>query len=495
MSAAHSFLHPDPSSDPKPRRLRHHWERIIAWIAGAMTLLTVLAIVTVAILLHSRRFHNYLLAKADSIASQKLNTEVTLENFTLHFSPLSLDVYGLTVHGASPYPNPPILQLQHANVGVRIVSLLHMKWYFSTVQLDHPVVQVLVDKHGVSNIPTPAPTNSNSNTSIFDLGIRRAILNQGEVFCNSEPQPLSADLHDVEFRAGFTPANKVYSGWLQYTQGRVVYGTFAPFVHNFAARFEYSPTTFQLDQAEISSGATKIFLAAAARNFSQPIVDAKYDVTIDAGQMGRLMNNAALPAGLFHLRGSAAYQRCPGQAGHRNRCAERRTDQSAARSQDRENAGCNRESRGALFGGQRGCQVDRSACGPVGRRGNVARDGDPAWRGEFAFPVHSFAAPHFPCRGQSPCGKARRGAGRSGRRAQRGRKSRMGKYHSRHGGERGRKHPRNRCTSEWRCADGAGEHVRADNAAHRKRDSRHLQRRPQRDCAHAKAICAPPRPR
>ncbi len=313
MSAAHSFLQPEPPANPKPHDRRHLWERIFGWIAGAMTLLTVLAIVTVAILLHSQRFHNYVLAKVDNIASQKLNTQVALENFTLHFSPLSLDVYGLTVHGASPYPNPPILQLQHAHVGVRIVSLLHMKWYLSTVQLDHPVVQVLVDKHGVSNIPTPPPSNSQSNTSIFDLGIRRAILDQGEVFYNSEPQPLSADLQDVEFRAGFTPANQVFSGWLQYTQGRVLYGTFAPFVHDFAARFEYSPTTFQLDQAEISSGATKIFLAAAARNFNQPIIDAKYDITIDAGQMGRLMHNAALPAGLLHLRGSAAYQDVPGK--------------------------------------------------------------------------------------------------------------------------------------------------------------------------------------
>ena len=315
MNAAHSLFHPEPPPDPTPHRhhRRFHWGGLIGWIAGVLVLLIVLAAGTAAVLLHSQRFHQYLLAKVDSMASEKLNTQVGVENVALNFSPLGLDVYGVTVHGASPYPNPPILQLQHAYVGVRIVSLIHLKWYLSTVQLDHPVVQILVDKHGVSNIPKPPPGNSRSNTSIFDLGIRRAILDQGEVYYNSEAKPFSADLHDVEFRAGFTPANQVYSGWLQYTRGRVVYGAFQPFVHDFAARFDLSPSTFQLDRAEISSGATKIWLAATAKNFNQPVVQAEYDITIDAGQMGKLMHNAALPVGLLHVRGSAAYQDVPGK--------------------------------------------------------------------------------------------------------------------------------------------------------------------------------------
>jgi translocation and assembly module TamB len=313
MSAAHT-LFPEPSPEPTPpHRPRHRWGRIFAWIAGALALLMMIAATTVAVLLNSARFHQYVLAKIDSIASQKLNTQVTLENFAVHFSTLSLDVYGLTVHGASPYGDPPILQLQHAEVGVRIVSVLHGKWYLSTVRLDHPVVQLLVDKNGATNIPKPAPSNSQSNTTIFDLGIRHAVLDQGEVYLNAEAQPLSADLHDVEFRAGFTPVYKVYSGTLQYTNGRVVYGGYQPFVHNFAARFDLSPTTFQLHQAEISSSATRIFLAATATNFSAPVVQAKYDVTIDGAQMARLIHNASIPEGLMHLRGSADYQEAANQ--------------------------------------------------------------------------------------------------------------------------------------------------------------------------------------
>ncbi|HWE86416.1 MAG TPA: translocation/assembly module TamB domain-containing protein [Terracidiphilus sp.] len=313
MSAAHTLFHESSPEPTPPHRPRRRWGRIFAWIAGALALLLFMVAATVAALLNSARFHQYVLAKVENVASQNLNTQVTLENFAVHFSTLSLEVYGLTVHGAGPYQNPPILQLQHAEVGVRIVSVLHGKWYLSTVRLDHPVVQLLVDKNGVSNIPRPAPSNSKSNTTIFDLGIRHAVLDHGEVYLNAEAQALSADLHDVDFRAGFTPVYSVYSGTLQYTNGRVIYGTYRPFVHNFAARFGLSPTTFQLPQAEISSGSTNIFLAATATNLSAPVVQAKYDMTIDGAQMARLIGNPSIPEGMMHLRGSANYHEMANQ--------------------------------------------------------------------------------------------------------------------------------------------------------------------------------------
>src|SRR5581483_5398174 len=180
MSAARPLPFPEPPRQPEPsmptppvRHPRHRWRHFFAWTGLAILLLVLAVAVTVAVLLHSPRFHRYVLAKVQTTAADSLNTRVVLQNFALHFSPLSLDVYGVVIHGASPYTDTPVLQLQHAHVGVRIVSFLQRKWYLSDVQIDHPVVQVVVDKNGTSNLPKPKPSNSKSNTTIWDLGIRR----------------------------------------------------------------------------------------------------------------------------------------------------------------------------------------------------------------------------------------------------------------------------------------------------------------------------------
>ena len=318
MSTAMRFFPPEPPRDPVPPqaptpRPRRRWRRFFAWTAGAFLFLVILTGVTIAVLLHSQRFHDYVLAKVQSSASDSLNARVDLQNFTLHFSPLGLDVYGVTLHGAAPYTDTPVLQLQHAHVGIRIVSFLQRKWYLSDVQLDRPIVQVFVDKSGASNLPKPKPSNSKSNTTIWDLGIRHTALNQGEVYYNAQATPLTADLHDVDFHAGFTERLQMYSGTLKYTNGRVVFGAYQPLVHNFDAQFDLTPTTFQLHRADINSNAAQINLVATAGNFSAPNVEAKYDIKVDGKQLAKLINNASVPQGLLEATGNATWQQTANQ--------------------------------------------------------------------------------------------------------------------------------------------------------------------------------------
>lgn len=314
MSTPLRSFAPEPEPEPEPQPQRRSWTRIAAWIGGIFIVLTLVLVGAAAIVLKSTWFHNYLLAKVQSTASAQLGVPVKLQNYALHFSTLGLEIYGLTVAGASPYANPPLLQLQHAEVGVRIVSILHKKWYLSDVRLDHPVVQVFVDKQGDSNLPKLKSSNSQSHTSIFDLGIRHAILDQGEIYYNNRSMPLVADVHDLDFHSSFNDLQKDYSGTLAYDKGRVAFGAYQPFEHAFEAQFDATPTAFQLHRARLSSGATNVNLVATATNFNSPTVQAQYEVVVDGGQMAKLLNNPSIPTGMVKATGSAHYQQSPNQS-------------------------------------------------------------------------------------------------------------------------------------------------------------------------------------
>ncbi len=170
--------------------------KVIAWISLAMTVVTLIVFAGVPILLNNARFHNYVIGTAEEQASKSLGVGVHLQNFALHFSTLSVDVYGITIDGASPYPNPPLLQTDHVRTDIRIVSILRKTWYLESFELDHPVVHVFVDSKGVSNIPTIKSSGQSSSTSVFDLGVRHATLQHGEIYYNNKPAEIAADLHD-----------------------------------------------------------------------------------------------------------------------------------------------------------------------------------------------------------------------------------------------------------------------------------------------------------
>lgn len=315
MATARNYPPPPPAPEPiPPHRRLHKLARIAAWFWAGSTALLLLMLLVGFILLHSSTFHAYVIRTAQQQAQDTLGVPVKIQNYVLNLSNLSLDVYGVTVDGASPYPNPPVLQVQHAEASVRIVSIFTRKWYLNDIRVDHPVIQVFVDKNGHSNIPTPKSSNSKSNTSIFDLGIRHAVLNDGAVFVNSQPTPLALDLRNINFHSEFNPSNTQYSGQLAYSDGRIAYGTFRPLVHNLDATFDATPTTFHLNPAKISSDAAQIMLSATANNYqTSPSVQASYNVIADGEQIARLMNNPSVPAGIVRASGTAQYQSVPNQ--------------------------------------------------------------------------------------------------------------------------------------------------------------------------------------
>ena len=300
------------SSHPRltPEHGRHtRLRRVAAWIAAGLVALLVIMAIAVTVVLRSARFHNYILATVQKKASESLGAQVQLQNFVLHPSNLSLDLYGLTVHGAPSYPNPPLLQVAHAEVGVRVVSVLKEKWYLDSFVVDSPVVKIFTDAHGVTNIPTiKSSSSSSSNTSLFDLGIRHAVLDHGAVYYNNRQSVLSADLHNVDFRAGFDSLLQKYSGKLSYTDGHLVSGTFKAIPHNLDAEFDATPTTFHLTQAKLTSDSSQLVLTATLQDYSHPQVQAHYDAILDAGQFKKILENPSLPVGLIRTSGTVDYQ-------------------------------------------------------------------------------------------------------------------------------------------------------------------------------------------
>ncbi len=292
---------------PEPRH-RHRVWRAVGWVAVGLAGLVALLAVVATVVLRSARFHNYVLNTIETRASETLGTQVTLENFTVHLSNLSVDLYGLTVHGADPYPNPPLLQVDHVAAGVRVVSILHRKWYLDNFVIDRPVVKVFTDAKGVSNIPTLKSSGGSSNTSVFDLGVRHAVLDRGEVYYNDRKSVLEADLHDVDFRAAFDSAVQKYTGRLSYADGHLNSGTLRTIPHSLDAEFDATPTTFHLMQAKLTSGASELSLVATLQDYSHPNVQAKYDALVDGRQVQQILNSTSVPAGMIRASGSVVYQ-------------------------------------------------------------------------------------------------------------------------------------------------------------------------------------------
>lgn len=285
------------------------WQRLLFWIGGGILVLVIVIVLGVYILLHNRSFHDYVLRTAQQKITASLGSNAHIQEFALNFSGISptLDIYGVVVDGAAPYQTPPLLQIQHARVGLQVVSLLHKKWYLSDVTVDHPIVQVFVDKQGRSNIPTPQSSGSKSNTNVFDLGIRHAFLDHGEVYYNNRKSVLDADLHELTFKSAFDTTNRRYAGTLAYSNGHLQMGDYNTIDHDFRADFAATPDKFTLHHAVLRSGHSVFSIDATLADYASPKIDAQYNAVLDSGEFRQIMKNPTLPVGLINIGGTVKY--------------------------------------------------------------------------------------------------------------------------------------------------------------------------------------------
>ncbi len=309
MSAAPQYPPDFPRHDEPPRPHRRTWLRVLGWVFGVLALLVLIVIAGIYLLLHTNAGRQYVLGKVEQRVSASLGSRVHARDFRLSFSGISpaLDMYNVVIDGANPYPTPPLLQVDHILASVQITSLLGRTWYLKDIQVDHPVVRVFVDAHGTDNLPQTSTGSGQSQTNVFDLGVRHAQLTRGEVYYNNRKSVLEADLHDLTLRSAFHPAQREYTGQLGYSDGHLRYGAYAPVPHDLQATFTATPEKFVLDRAKLTSGPSQIDLTATLAGYAHPDLTANYQALLDSNEFRRILHNSSLPAGVIRIDGSLHY--------------------------------------------------------------------------------------------------------------------------------------------------------------------------------------------
>ena len=300
-----------PDRPPRSRR----WKRILLWVGGGLTVLILLLVAAVFILLHSSRFHAYLLRTAQIKSTEALGSQVRFRDYAFHWSGFgpSVELYDIVVHGAAPYTDPPLLQADLFRVQLTINSLWHHRWYVNDVQIKRPIVHIFADNQGGTNLPKPSPKepSSKSNIDLFELGVRRLVLERGEVYYNDQKSDLAADVHEFAFQSSFGLLEKKYSGTLSYRDGHVQWQGANPLAHSLDAQFSATPTQLTLESAVLKTQSSRVALQATAQNYSQPKVHATYQAVVDGSEFRHVLKNNSIPTGLVRLSGTLEYASDP----------------------------------------------------------------------------------------------------------------------------------------------------------------------------------------
>jgi translocation and assembly module TamB len=283
------------------------WRKTIGWTLAVLGIFIVTGIAGGLLFLRTESFQRLAIRTIVKDVNESTGGRTEIRNLDFQLSNLTAHLYDITVHGGEAAGQRPLLHVDKLTVGLKILSVLRREVNLRELSIEHPVVNMLIDRDGKSNLPQSPRKQNSGNTSAFDLAVGHVLLTNGEINYNDATIPLDADLHGLKAEIRFEPVETRYRGSISYKSGRLRYANEPVFAHSLDAKFAATPARLSLESATLKVGASAISLLADISNYGNPVIDGHYDVRVHTQDFSALLQPAK-SAGDVSLSGSIHYE-------------------------------------------------------------------------------------------------------------------------------------------------------------------------------------------
>jgi uncharacterized protein involved in outer membrane biogenesis len=147
-------------------------------------MLLLLAAIGGYVYLKSNSFQQFALHEIAQQADLATGGRSEIGGLDFNLSTLTAHLYNITLRGTEGRDQPPLLHADKLTVRLKIISALRRQVALRELLIEHPVVHMQISSDGKNNLPASPPSQSSSNTSVFDLAVQHAQLTNGEVNYN-----------------------------------------------------------------------------------------------------------------------------------------------------------------------------------------------------------------------------------------------------------------------------------------------------------------------
>src|SRR6185437_15522370 len=114
-------------------------------------------------------------------------------------------------------------------------------------------------------------------------------LHNGTLLLNDRPIPFDFTADGLQAAATYTLKSRKYEGTAKVAIMRMAYAKMLPFEGAGSASFSLTPSEFEIEKVEASSGNSKLAGAGKIVNFALPHGDFQYTADVDVQQLASVL--------------------------------------------------------------------------------------------------------------------------------------------------------------------------------------------------------------
>jgi translocation and assembly module TamB len=196
-------------------------KRARRWVLGgliAAAVLLALVVVGPIWLIRTPGFQSWLRTRFAVRLEQITGGRVELGGLAWDLGKLQFEARNLTIHGLEPAGEVPYAHVDRLAVGLKILSLFRREVGLRYVELDRPVIHLIVYPDGSTNQPAPwrpAITGDSPIEQLFAIDVNQAEIHDGWVLVNQHSWRVDGSAKQIAFFLSYMAADKRYAGDLR----------------------------------------------------------------------------------------------------------------------------------------------------------------------------------------------------------------------------------------------------------------------------------------
>ena len=294
---------------------RHPHKRL--WIGAIAGVLLLACFVALTAYLRSASLEDFVRKKVITALEDATGGRVKMVSFHWNLAQLAFEANDLTIHGVEPPDQLPYAHVDRALVRLRIVSFLRRQVSLRRLELQHPVVHIIVNSDGTTNAPQPkvaSASGKNPAQELFDLAIARADLHEGVLVINEHLLPLDFSANDIIAQMSYNPAAHRFDGNLQAGKIDLRYRDFRDLPAQVDAKFSLWYNAVEIKSLRLTSQQSSFQTSGKLVDFYRPQIQLTYSSTIDVAQLGAVTRAPQPRGGALLLNGLGSYSQAAGYA-------------------------------------------------------------------------------------------------------------------------------------------------------------------------------------
>jgi len=286
------------------RLLRHISLRALATIV----VLLAIAAITGVMVVRSGWFHEYLRERILQELERSTGGRAELSQLIVDWQGLTAQVSGLVVHGTEPPEEAPLVRVESATVGLRVLSVLEQRVDLASLDIVRPHVNVIVYPDGSTNFPGAGGSIQRTwAEELLNLRVGRYTVTEGDLQIDARRLPLAAQGENLTVRLTYDPRGPAYDGTVSADKVRIVAAGLGPIEASMAAtvRLEQARAWFQ--QLRLATGDSQAELSGTIENLISPHGTFDTKATVAVAEALKYARIPIAPQGTLRFDGTFSF--------------------------------------------------------------------------------------------------------------------------------------------------------------------------------------------